>query len=376
MGLKKYPIYNPIAYACIASIDFILKLGLSKRKKNVLPPQKFLICNGAHLGDVILTTSLLPALKEAYPGIKIGMAVGSWSLPVVQNHPLIDQVHVIDHWKQDRTKKGRYLKTRRQALKEIQSFQYDTAVDCCFHFPNFAPLLWQARIPVRIGFESAGLSPFLTHSYPWRPDNNVSAVHAYFSLLSQFPEINPAMLRPTLPLIPKIKRDPYLVIHMGSGSEKKEWTLSKWIDLTEKLLDDGHHLLFTGKGTKEYEHIEQVRSRFPQIKNQCNSLNWPEFVATIQNADLLIGVDTSAGHIAAATQTPAILLFTGVHPMNLWRPFFEKIHVITKQISCSPCFIGCESMTCIKEITVDEVYGKIVSFYKSRASKNVSPRTI
>lgn len=361
MGIRKYPIYNPIAYTCIASADMILKWIMPRRARKIIAPKKLLICNGAHLGDVILTTSLLPAIKEAYPSVKIGMAVGNWSLPVIQNHPLVDQVHVVDHWKQDRLKSGRYLKTRRTALKEIKAFQYDTAVDCCFHFPNFACLLWQARIPIRIGFESAGLSPFLTHHYPWSPDADISAVHAYFSLFSLFPKINPASLRPTLPLLPEEKREPYFVIHMGSGSEKKEWPLEKWSSLTQKLLADGHSLCFTGRGDKEFGQIEQIRARFPQIKNLCNALNWKEFVSTIQNAELLVGVDTSAGHIAAAARTPAILLFTGIHPPNLWRPFYEEIHVITNRLPCSPCFRGCDSMACIKEISVDEVYEKIAS---------------
>ncbi len=350
MGLRKYPIYNPVAYACITCLDAILKLILPQKKTTPPAPCKLLICNRAHLGDVILTTSLLPAIKQAYPNIKIGMAVGSWSLPVIQNHPLVDQVHVIDQ-------------TRRGALKEIIAFDYDTAIDCGFHYPNLALLLWQARIPIRIGFESAGLSPFLTHKFPWQARANASAVHAYFSLLADFPEINSASLRPTLPLSPKKEVDPYIVIHMGSRNAQKEWPLEKWIELTQRL--QGYHLYFTGKGKKEFAHIEAIRAHFPKVKNLCDTLSWPEFIGTIQNAKLLIGIDTSAGHVAAATQTPAVLLFTSIHPPNLWRPFYKEIHVITKSLPCHTCLKGCRSMSCIKEISVERVFEKVEKVFSS-----------
>lgn len=359
MKSRKYPIYNSLAYRLISLADFVLKGILPKSSHVIIPPKKLLISNGAHLGDVILTTALLPALKVAYPDIKIGMLTGSWSQSVVRNHPLIKWTHCVDHWKIDRSKTRQYLKTRKSTLKEIKSVGYDTAIDCCFHFPNFAPLLWQAKIPIRIGFESAGLSPFLTHTKPWRADENISAVHAYYSLLKLFPNINPNLLQPTLCLSPKKVRDPYLVVHIGSGDQRKQWPIENWIELSKKLHDDGYKLIFTGRGELEFTQIEMIRTQIPAIKNVCNTLNWNEFVETIQNAKLLIGVDTSAGHVASATHTPAVLLFTSIHPPNIWRPFHQDIHVITKQMPCSPCFIGCKSMKCINSIPVATVYERV-----------------
>lgn len=345
-------------------IDFILKRVLISKKPPLCPPQKLLISNIAHLGDVILTTALLPAIREAFPTIQIGMLIGSWSLPIIEKHPLVDIVHCFDHWKLDREKKGSYFSSRKKALEEIKAHQYDTAIDCRFHFPNSAPLLWQAKIPVRIGFASAGLSPFLTHAFPWSPRENRPAVEAFFSLLQFFPEVRPDLLAPTLPLASKQSTTPYWVVHIGSADQQKEWPLPKWLELTEKLLNEGRRLIFTGKGERERRQIAEIEKRL-RIENQCDALNWSSFVTLIQNADLLIGVDSSAGHVAAATGTPAVLIFTGIHPPALWRPFHPSIEIVRKKIECSPCLKGCPSRPCVVDISVQEVHLKITELLTS-----------
>lgn len=349
MGLIDYP---------LRLADFILKRVLSSKKIPIQRPNKLLICNGGHLGDVVLTTALLPAIREAFPDIRIGMLVGSWALPVLEKHPLINQIHCFDHWKLDREKKRNYFKSRKRALKEIKSHQYDTAIDCRFHFPNSAPLLWQAGIPTRIGFTSAGLSPFLTHALPWDPLENRSAVYAFFSLLQFFSEVRSDRLAPTLPLAQKKSPPPYWVVHIGAGDKQKEWPLEKWMALTEKLLKDGRRLIFTGKGERERRQIALIEKQF-KIENQCDALDWSAFVTMIQNAQLLIGVDSSAGHVAAATGTPAVLIFTGIHPSELWRPFHPLIKIVNKKIDCSPCLTGCHSRSCILDIPVEQVYVKV-----------------
>ncbi|MBI5015041.1 MAG: hypothetical protein HZB55_06065 [Deltaproteobacteria bacterium] len=104
-------------------------------------PRRLLLANPAHLGDVLASTAVLPVLKSAFPNTSVGMLVGSWSVPLVANHPLVDQVHLFDHWYANRgsdafpVKLRRHWLTRATALAEIRAVGYDTAVDLYCHSP-------------------------------------------------------------------------------------------------------------------------------------------------------------------------------------------------------------------------------------------------
>lgn len=356
----KYPIHNKLAYFFIACTDWLLKRCVAKKNSPISIPQRILICNTAHLGDVILTTTLLPVLRKVLPHAHISMLVGSWSQPLVENHPLLNDFHLIDHWKTSRRKElmivkiARYLIMRRKVRKELR--RYEVAIDCGLHFPNMAPLLRSARVPTRIGFASAGFGPLLTHALPWNPLNNRSVVEAFVSMLELLPiQVDHKLLFPTIPVsLPNPQT--YIVIHMGSGNAYRNWPESNWKTLAHRLAQEGKHLLFTGIGEEENQAIECVIAHLPQAENLCGKLSWQQFTTTIQNAALLIATETSAGHIASAVCTPAVLLYTGIHPINLWKPHGNKQTILTKPMPCSPCLKGCKAMTCVRTLSVDTVY--------------------
>jgi len=367
----KYPIHHKWAYRSIALIDGILKCCPIFLNKNKLrqPPKNILICQTAHLGDVILTTSLLAPLRSFFPQAKIGMLVGSWSQPLLKDQPDLQAIHLVDHWKINRStheKYRRYLNMRKTVLKELRACAYDLAIDCGLHFPNMAPLLWQAKIPTRVGFISAGFSPLLTHAIPWDFQENVSVVEAYVSLLESLSiPIDHSQFFPKIHIEKKkLSIQSYIVIHMGTGNAQKNWPEKHWKILSERLVAKGYYLKFTGIGKRENQAIERVTNGLSQTENLCDQLSWKGFTQTIQNAELLIAPDTSAGHVAAAAGTPSILLFTGINPDQQWRPFGNTTTCITHPVPCSPCFKGCHEMSCIRLLSVESVYEEVEKHFR------------
>lgn len=79
MARIEYPIQNKPAKHLLSLVDRFLS-PFSKVPKPIPPPKKLLLCNGTHLGDVILTTSLLPPLKSAYPDLQIDILPTSGNL--------------------------------------------------------------------------------------------------------------------------------------------------------------------------------------------------------------------------------------------------------------------------------------------------------
>lgn len=327
------------------------------------------------MGDVVIATSILPVFKKAFPEAKIGMLVGSWALQVIKGHPQIEWIHVVDHWKINRAKKNifskykNYIKTAKEALKEIKKINYDVAVDLYSFFPNNIPLLYRAGIPVRIGYKSGGFGPLLTHALDWQPGKHEAEYHAdllRFLGITKFDSLKPN-LPPVSPKAEKeladfltlydLKKKSYIVMHPGAGSKIKEWPVEKWRELLNLLEPQNKKIIITGVAS-ENELIEKIISGFPNCINACGKLSWQGFVALIKNALFLYSVDSVAGHIAAAVDTPGIIIASGINDMNRWRPYNKLIKVISNNIPCAPCFknSGCSNMICLNEIMIREVF--------------------
>lgn len=367
-----------------------LALGALDRLLSGTPPQRavgeiaaprrlLLACTG-HLGDVVLATAVLPVLRHAFPTCRIGFLVGSWARPVLDRHPLVNWLHHFDHWKLNRAastwsqKLWRHLRTRRRALREIRSLGYDAAIDLRYYFGNAIPLLWQAGIPVRIGYTSGGFGPLLTHPVSWR----IRECHVvdYLADLARVLPINErdmTRLQPVLPPDPDSpalpgcveglgrRRTPYVVAHMGSGARFKEWPGPKWRALTQRLTREGWTLLLTGSTRSEGEAAERVAAGLAGCINACGQLNWSQFVAVVRQARLVIGVDSVAGHIAAAVGTPCVVIGNGItHPAH-WKPRSPHSRVLLQPVACAPCYRprGCAGMECVRHVSVDDAWGAI-----------------
>ena len=380
--LGKYLVLNRAANCSLNLVDSILSLSTYFCTQNfTLPqsPQRILLSNSAHLGDVLILTTVLPVLKKAFPEAKIGLLIGSWSLQLVQGNPMIDWIHTADHWKLNRAdvsmwqKLKRYWHTRRQALREIKDNRYEISIDLYPFFANFIPLLWEARIPVRIGYISGGFGSLLTHPQKWRNLNqHVSDYHV--DLLKQLPiekshfvklqynlppnECNNEYEVERLLTAASIDLSNYIVIHMGTGNRQKEWPIVKWQTLIEKLHVYGCNLVFTGRGKREADNAQLLMSQLSKCVNACNKISWGAYISIIKRSKLIICLDSLAGHVAGAVDTPCIVIWSGLSNHHHWQPLSESRQILRYPMPCAPCYRshGCMTMDCVHGVQVNDVY--------------------
>lgn len=369
--MGKYLIQNRRNRLAIRCIDFACSLWTIGMKKGtrISVPQTILLSNLGHLGDVVLMSSLLPVLKRTFPKIRIGVLIGSWAQEIVREHPLIDFIHIYDHWHAARTGEPLWRKMKKarglfqSALKEIREIRYEVFLECRAHFPNSIFLAYRAKIPARLGLISSGFGSLLTHSLPWTEPKE-SVMESIFALLIRFLGVVPSTLTPYLPIRssphPSLPNS-YLVIHMGSARPIQEWPLEKWRELCQRLIQEGHFLVFTGKGAREAKEIQWVAKDLPSTIDLSDQLTCSAWMSVIKNGQLVISVDTGSGHMAAAMGTPAVLIYHGIRPFNLWRPLSDKAEIVTHPVACHPCHLsrGCATMACIREVSVDLVYAKV-----------------
>jgi ADP-heptose:LPS heptosyltransferase len=329
-------------------------------------------------------------LKRALPDLQIGVIVGSWAASLVQNHPLIDRVHQLDHWKTNRSGEStfqrwrRYRRMARTVLQELVAQNYDVVIECSPHFPNTIPLTYRARIPVRIGYSSGGCGPLLTHEVAWT--GGAKSMAEYMADLAAL-VVKRSLLKMVLPPLPEVPfslPEEYIVIHMGCGDPRKEWPAESWRQLCQKLSAEGHFLVFTGRGERERRMAIAASSGLSRCLNGCDQLSWLETIALIRRARFLIGVDTAAGHAAAAVEVPSVLIYSGIEQISRWKPLGPDVHPITYPVPCSPCRVGCATRECIRNVSVDQVYNGACGFSKNTSiisldepsDKNALPRTV
>ncbi len=376
MNSPRYLVSDTFGRMVLRSIDAILPVY--HKQEPIIVPRKILLVNLAHLGDVVITTAMLAACKELWPQAEMGMLIGSWAHLVVKDHPLIQNIHLMDHWKLNvaaipfKEKIKRYYRTTRLALAEIKQQQYDLAVDLYPFFPNAIFWLWKAGIPYRAGWTTGGFGSLLTHPLK-KIDRNQGMDDNYRDLLSLLVRKKVQVkIRPQLPamskslidrILPKaFLRNTYLVFHMGTKESPKLWLEEEWRILTQKCIEQGFLLVFTGLGREEACRINRVTHQLPNVFNAANLLNLQEFAAVIQEARHLVSVDSSAVHIAAAYSIPTTVIFAGINAPIFCGPLNPKVTLLCKQLACVPCLNrrGCSTMNCIREITPDEVLATII----------------
>lgn len=367
---RGYVVQDRIGNAILRVTDGLLERVLARGPSPRRPIRRLLLSNGRHLGDVVISTSLLPLIKAALPEVEIGMLVGSWSRPVVEKHSMLSYVHSLDHWKLDRStssldaRLGRYRRTRRAALQQIRAVGYDAAVELLGFFPNAIPVLWQARIPVRVGYGTGGFGPMLTHNVVWSDSNRHIAEYQVDLLrVLGVPVVSDGALCPVLPAGPEAAirsaREKvggadasYVVVHMGSGLDLKEWPLERWTTVVAELARKGHRVVLTGQGERERENARVVVEAAPRVVDLVGELSWAEFVEVLRSAQVLICVDSVAGHVAAAEGVPTVVLMAGLTNPHHWRPLGERVWALTNAVPCAPCYRGggCPGMECIRDI--------------------------
>lgn len=118
---------------------------------------------------------------------------------------------------------------------------------------------------------------------------------------------------------------PFIALHAGSGSPKKNWPVERWLELAQRLQQAGHAVLWIG-GEADTAILQRIR--------QGQSTAWiadhlplTTLTAVLQKSTLFVGHDSGITHLAAAVQTPVIALFGPTLPA-VWAPPGDQVQVV------------------------------------------------
>lgn len=370
----------------VAALLAVMVKGLAavvpRRKAASGPVKRILIANAGHIGDAIMSTSVLAPLKMMFPEAEIDLLTNSESRSTVVGHPLINQVHVLDHWSNSRAKSRKiakilqyYMKDLPRARRKLKLIGYDLAIDLFVWFPNYVPLLWAANIPIRVGCDRFGFNALLTLSQPFPYDRRHETEHMgdLLRLLGASPDIL-AMVKPNLPPVgAKLRQHvqsllpdgPYRILHPASSLPTKDWVIACWIELAARLSALGVTPVITGRGERDAIMAAAITAKVPGAIDAVGRLSWAELGAVISGAELIYCVDTSIGHYGRALGRPVVSIYGGMADSRRFAP--AGAAVVTNTLPCSPCFQhqGCAHRNCITQIPVDRVLSAAETLLKA-----------
>lgn len=296
------------------------------RRSSTKPPRKILLANWGTFGDLVLSTGVIAKLRSEIPGCKIGLLASQEAIQVCLTTPPVDWIHIAQTYLQPGQTRWQKIYhffrfnffEQHQIAKKIARIGYDCAIELRPFFPNLIPILWKARIPVRIGFDTSGNGELLSATAEWKGECYLP--ECYNELLScigiKKSDLLPRFVLQNLSPLPTKK--PYLLFHLCSSNPTKELPIVFWKSLYTKAKEWGFSVYFSGKGERELRIIEQIA--IESSENLCNKLSWEELVQCIQECAGLVSIDSVPIHIAAGLQIPTLALFVNTEFPLLWKP--------------------------------------------------------
>lgn len=292
------------------------------------PPEKVVILKPCCLSQVLLATPLLAVLSEGFPGAQFDWAVSAWARPAVATNPRVSEILETGRVGLP----GGSSADVRALVATLRAGAYDTAV-----IPSQSSLLayvaWRAEIPQRIGLD-VGLAGF-AHTIAVRPPRAVRhAAERYLLLARALGLEGQASMEFSCSDADRaavsdwLVRDvdwlgdrPLVMIHPGGGRNpvhsetQKQWPPERFALLGNYLArHHGAAVVLVGS-VEDRAQVELVRGLMTQkVTDLSGRLSLGELAAMAEIADLYVGNDAGATHVAASVRCPTIAIFGPSNP--------------------------------------------------------------
>lgn len=325
--------------------------------------ERILVIDLAFIGDVILATPAVRALKEAYPTAHITMLTVPLTADVAAMNPYVDEVMVYDKRGADRGLFGLWRVSRR-----VKAQRFDLAVSMNFALRG-AALAWLSGISRRLGYDAqhGGLFLNLVAS-----SKRAGIRHETLNHLEVLKPLGIATADTSLVLTPpkeawaglKDKRERhhipeagYLALCPFGSYARKDLSLATAAHLVRHWSE--RRAIFLIGGAAERERLEKVArlAGLPLGNVLGGALTLPELAVFLQKADCLITVDTGPLHVAQGVGCRTVAVFGPTDP-RVWGPRGKEDVVFYSGYDCSPCWGKGKCLrqaACISDATAREI---------------------
>jgi len=334
----------------------------------LLDLKKILVIRTDRIGDVVLSTPMLTALKSRFPHSHITMMVRPYTREIVDGHPDVDEILVFDE--RVISDKDAY----RSFVREIRNRRFDVAITV---YPTFrlARLIFASKIPVRLGTGYRWYSfLFNRRVYEHRKSSLRHELEYNLRLLQNIDVPYPETIEFKFYIPPRAlqrardwlasndidpARDKIALIHPGSGGSALDWPLEKFSQLCDALSQiRGVNVILTG-GPNEQALVDKVHQLTQSRPIRAVSIfSIKEMAALIKLSHLFVANSTGPLHIAVAVGTEVIGFFCPLIPClpRRWGPYgrIADSVLMPERDACKKCARNdCKNWNCMEMIPVE-----------------------
>jgi lipopolysaccharide heptosyltransferase II len=309
--------------------------------------QKVLLVRLRSIGDTVLMTPCLEAIKSLRSNIEITVICESLSAPILEDHPLVNQLIVTSS----------SLRSRARLIRRLRRQGFDIAFN--LHGGTTASMIaGLSGAKYTVGYEGYRYSRLLNQRAP-APDVllNRTTIHSVEQQLALFnwtglalPETRPRLSLQvagqarqlicerlqaigihTADSEKQSEANRFAVIAPAAAFEAKRWSSNRFAQVVNHLKQKWHLPSIVIAGREQEEIAHKVASLSTAKPCVVTGLSLKELMALISLSSLFVGNDSGPMHIAAAFNRPVVGIFGSSNP-SVWHPWTEAPHRVVEAV--------------------------------------------
>ncbi len=315
-----------------------------------------------YLGDVVVTTPALRAIRHAYPDWELHVLVPNEAVPLLRHVPWVNRV-----WSFPRRRGRLGLSDALPVIGQLRRERFAVSIDFVGN-DRGALLSLLIGAQRRIGAVAPRGFLFRSKCYTDPVEQLDATRHASVRawavtepLNIPFPEdmtaeiaVDPAYVAPG----PGAHSNPQVLCYVTATQPKREWPLENWISLAALLEQQSLKVAFTGGSSdREKRVVADLAARAGHLSTIPAPEPLDRLLATLARAKLFISADTGPMHFAAGLRVPTLSLF-GPTAAGCWAPIGSRHRAIQGGLcSCSGHVSACKAQApCMSRIAPQQVF--------------------
>ncbi|HLG50658.1 MAG TPA: glycosyltransferase family 9 protein [Chloroflexota bacterium] len=346
--------------------------------------RRILVIRLDNLGDVLLATPAIRAIRRALPRARIVLLASPAGAQVAGLNPDLDDVIVYRAPWMDPDRVLPQDPSREHAvIAALRRQGFDGAIIFTSYHQSALPaayLCYLAGIPLRHAASVDGPGSLLTsrHVHPPRPLHEVErgldlvaglGIPPYGSDLVLVPR--PSDREAMMELVEPLRRDgrPVIAIHAGCSCPSRTIPPAQLAAIADALSRElGAEIIWTGTA-HEVGLIEGIRAGLARPgRSVAGQTDLSRLAALLAACDVALTANTGPMHVAAAVKTPVAVLFALTNPPHAWHPWGVPFRLLNRSVPCAICYqrVCPRQQECLREVTTAEVVEAIAALLEAR----------
>ena len=330
--------------------------------------KRILIVRMDRIGDVVLSTPAIKAVRDEYPDSYIAVLVRPYARDIVDGNPHVNEVITYDKSGKEKSILGNI-----RFISRLRRKRFDLAI--ILHPKNSShALTFLAGIPERIGYDKK-LGALLTKRIPHTKQYGLKHEMDYALDLLSYIGIKPRDKSLYMPLNKlseeKVRaifdengifeKDMIVAIHPAASCPSRRWSLERFAKTADILSEKFGARVIIVAGPEDAAFGRNV-SKLMKFKplDLSGKTSIADLASILKRSRLLISNDSGPVHIASALGIPVISIFSrkdrGISP-GRWRPVGKGCVALHRDVGCEICLAhNCRlGFKCLDAISVEDV---------------------